>query len=95
MNYIGIDLGGINIAVALVSEEGQILARHSCPTPRGPEAVADAIAAEVREVLSRTGETEVPYLGLGTPGTIDPEKGVVEYWSNLDFRHVPLADMLK
>ena len=95
MNYIGIDLGGINIAVALVSEEGQILARHSCPTPRGPEAVADAIAAEVREVLSRAGETEVPYLGLGTPGTIDPEKGVVEYWSNLDFRHVPLADMLR
>lgn len=94
MNYLGIDLGGINIAVALVSEDGRILARHSCPTPRGPEAVADAIAATVREVLSRTGETEVPYLGLGTPGTIDPERGMVEYWSNLDFRHVPLADML-
>lgn len=95
MNYLGIDLGGINIAVALVSEDGRILARGSRPTPRGPEAVADAIAQEVQGLLAQTGADSLPYLGLGTPGTIDPARGVVEYWSNLDFRHVPLADMLQ
>ena len=32
MYYLGIDLGGTNIAVGLVSETGQILARKSVPT---------------------------------------------------------------
>lgn len=95
MNYVGIDLGGINVAAALVSEDGTILARRSCPTPRGAEAVADAIAAQVRGVLEQNAGEQVTYVGLGSPGTIDPEAGVVEYWSNLDFRHVPLAAMLQ
>lgn len=97
MNYIGVDLGGINIAVALVSEEGKLLARHSRPTPRGPEAVVEGIAAEVREVLNIAGLTmeDVEAVGVGSPGTIDVGKGMVEYWSNLDFRHVPLVDMLR
>lgn len=30
--YIGIDLGGTNIAVGLVSEEGKIIIQDSCPT---------------------------------------------------------------
>lgn len=96
MSYIGIDLGGINIAAALVTEDGGILARHSRPTPRGPEAVADSMAAEVQEVLNLAGQTmeQVDAVGIGSPGTIDVENGVVEYWSNLDFRHVPLAKMM-
>lgn len=94
MSYIGIDLGGINIAAALVGEDGAVLSRRSRPTPRGAEAVADGIAAEVRALLAEAGG-DVPYLGLGAPGTIDPVNGVVEHWSNLDFVHVPLAGMLE
>lgn len=95
MNYIGIDLGGINIAAALVGEDGAILSRRSRPTPRGAEAVADAVAATVGELLQDSRAETVTYLGLGAPGTIDPEAGIIEYWSNLDFRHVPLAGMLQ
>lgn len=94
MAYIGIDLGGISIAAALVSEQGEILSRRSCPTPKGPDSVADAIAGHVKSLLEATHEP-VPYIGIGSPGTIDPESGVVEYWSNLDFRHVPLAEMIQ
>lgn len=97
MNYIGVDLGGINTAVALVSEDGRVLERHSRPTPRGSEAVVDGIAAAVVQVLSQAGQgiEQVGGIGVGSPGTIDTSTGVVEYWSNLDFRHVPLADMLR
>ncbi len=35
MKYIGVDLGGTNIAAGLVSEEGKILAQMSTPTPGG------------------------------------------------------------
>ena len=92
--YLGIDLGGINVAAGLVSDSGKILARRSVPTPRTPDAVADAIADHVKSLLTETSKP-VTYIGLGSPGTIEPETGMVEYWSNLDFHHVPLAKMIE
>ena len=44
MYYIGIDLGGTNVAAGLADEAGKILGRASIPCPRGAEAIADAIA---------------------------------------------------
>lgn len=94
MNYIGIDLGGINTAAALVSGEGEILRKRSVPTPRTPEAVADVIAEHVRVLSADAGEL-APCIGIGAPGALDPERGVISYWSNLQFREVPLADMVR
>ena len=37
---------------------------------------------------------DIVSVGIGSPGVIDPKNGIVEYWSNLDFHHVPLAEML-
>ena len=37
MKYLGIDLGGTNVAAAVVDAEGSILGRASLPTPRGAE----------------------------------------------------------
>ena len=45
MKYLGIDLGGTNVAAAVVDSEGTILGKVSLPTPRGAEAVADQMAA--------------------------------------------------
>ena len=92
--YLGIDLGGINVAAGLVSETGKVVSHRSVPTPRTPEAVADAIAVHVKSLLTETDET-VEYIGLGSPGTIEPDTGLVEYWSNLDFHHVPLGAMIE
>ncbi len=92
--YLGIDLGGINVAAALVSDTGTIKKQRSTPTPRTPEGVADVIAEHVRQLLGDRNET-VEYIGLGSPGVIDTEHGVVEYWSNLDFHDVPLADLIE
>ena len=92
--YLGIDLGGINVAAGLVTETGKIVSRRSVPTPRTPAGVADAIAEHVKGLLTETTE-KVEYIGLGSPGTIEPDTGMVEYWSNLDFHHVPLAQMIR
>lgn len=94
MNYIGIDLGGINTAAALVSEEGEILKKRSVPTPRTPEGVADVIAGHVRTLAEEQPEL-APCIGIGAPGSLDTKRGVIQYWSNLAFRDVPLADMVQ
>ncbi|MEG1721066.1 MAG: ROK family protein [Pseudoflavonifractor sp.] len=96
MKYLGIDLGGINVAAAVVDESGAILARSKLATPRGAEAVAGAMAQAGRQAVEAAGciLEEIASVGIGAPGTIDPVAGVVEYWSNLDFHHVPLVAML-
>ena len=96
--YFGIDLGGTNIAAAAVDEEGRILGRGHRPTPRtGPEDVANGMAEAVREAAGQAGvEVEgAAGIGLGSPGTVDPERGLIRYWSNLDFKDVPIAGLLE
>lgn len=88
--YIGIDLGGTGIKGAVVREDGEILARQTCPTRprRGPAAVAEDIGAMIR-TLGRG--REVAGVGLGCPGTVDDRAGTVVYacnigWVNYDVR---------
>lgn len=98
MYYLGIDLGGTNIAAAAVSEVGEILGRASIPTPRtGAQAVAETMAAAARAAAGDAGLAlkDAASVGIGSPGTIDPERGVIQYWSNLDFQNVPLAALLR
>ena len=96
MHYIGIDLGGTNVAAAVVDETGRILGRASLPTPRGVEAVADRMAESARAAADNAGLPweQISSIGVGSPGTIQPESGVVKYWSNLEFEDVALSDLL-
>lgn len=96
MYYIGIDLGGTNVAAGLVDQDGKLLGKASVPCPRGAEAIADAIEQASRTAAAEAG-VEVSMArsaGLASPGTIDPEKGVVLHAFNLGLDHVPLADMV-
>lgn len=93
--YIGIDLGGTNIAAGLVSEEGKILASASMPTKRArhySEIVRD-MAAVSRKVAADAGcdISRVKAVGIGCPGTVDTKEGIVIYTNNIKMDHTPLA----
>ncbi len=98
MYYLGIDLGGTNVAAAVVEESGAMVKKVSLPTPRGvpAEQVADQMAAASLAAVEQAGLSmdDVASVGIGSPGTIEPEEGVIRYWSNLDFRNVPLAALM-
>ena len=97
MYYLGIDLGGINIAAAVVDEQGHILGRDSRPTPRASgEIVADHMAQAAQAAAAQAGIplASIASVGVGSPGAIDPQDGVVINWYNLDFDHVPLSGLL-
>lgn len=99
MYRIGIDLGGTNIAVGVVDEQYRILARHSVPTGahRPAEAVVADMCAAVEEVLQQAGIalSECAGIGVGSPGTCDPQTGEVVRSYNLGWHHVPLCRMLE
>lgn len=98
MLYIGIDLGGTNIAVGLVNEEGEILARKSVPTraERKAEEIVATMAETAKAMLAEAGvaEEEIASVGVGSPGAIDCEAGVVVSACNLHFSNTPLGAML-
>lgn len=97
MYYIGIDLGGTNVAAGLVSKDGKLLGQASVPCPRGAEAIADAIAEAARKAAAdaKVAVEEVTSVGLAVPGTFDPETGIVYRAVNLGLENVPLGPMLR
>ena len=96
MYYIGIDLGGTNVAAGITDENGTLLGKSSIPTPRGADAVADTIAQAAQQATAAAGLTvdQAQSVGVASPGSIDPEQGVVEHAFNLDFDHVPLSKLI-
>ncbi len=97
MYYIGIDLGGTNVAAGLVDDKGVLLSQGSVPCPRGAEAIADAIAEAARLVAGKAGVpmAEVASVGLAVPGTFDPNTGMIFRCVNLGLENVPLGPMLR
>lgn len=97
--YIGIDLGGTNIAAGLVSEDGKILEKASTPTLSGRPIieVVEDMAELCRSLTEKHGVelSDVKGIGIGSPGSIDYENGVVVYSNNLKMDHFPIADELK
>ncbi len=79
--YIGIDLGGTNIAVGLVKDDYEIIAKASVPTGRKRlfcEIMHDA-AQLIKKLLAETGTSiqGIKSIGLGSPGTPDVEKKTI------------------
>lgn len=92
---LGIDLGGTNIQAGVITERGQVLGRSKMRTQanEGFEAVMDQIAAAARQACQ---EAQVPMssiftAGLGVPGPIDPEKGIVIEAVNLRWNDAPVV----
>lgn len=96
--YIGIDLGGTNIAAGLVSDDCKIALRRSRPTrpDRGVRAIINDMAEMCRELTGAYGipVRELEWIGVGSPGSVDPVLNKIVFSGNLPFRETPLGEML-
>jgi glucokinase len=99
MYYLGIDLGGTNIAAGVADENYRILAKTSRKTrvPCPDEEMCGQLAEAAEETLKKAGLSlgDIPWIGVGSPGTVNRETGVVEFANNLHFRNFPLRRMLE
>ena len=80
MYYIGIDLGGTNIAVAVVDEKGKMLYKKNTPTlaERHYSEIISDMARLCKEVVKGIDKdlSDIKSIGIGSPGNID-RKSVV------------------
>jgi len=97
---VGIDLGGTKILAAAVDAQGKILgrAKRSTDPEEGSRAVLSRLADCAREAVARAGREwpDVRAVGVGAPGPLDPEKGVVIFAPNLSgWKNVPVKATLE
>ena len=99
MYYLGIDLGGTNIAIGIVNEDYKIVKKGSTPTlsERDLEEVVKDIASLSMKLLEETNIdiSEIAHAGIGSPGSIDPVNGVVISSNNIRMYNYPIVDVLK
>lgn len=78
---VGIDLGGTNIKVGLVSAQGELLASTRAPTdaPAGPPAAIEKMARLAGELLAENKFEvgDVIACGLGSPGPLNTKTGCI------------------
>ena len=93
--YIGIDLGGTNIAAGIVREDGKIVVQSSVPTlSQRPtdEIVKDMVFLSKQLIKDAELElNDIESVGIGCPGTINFETGEVIYSNNIKMEHYMLA----
>ncbi len=97
-HYFGIDLGGTFIKGAIVNEEGKIVTKTKVPTEceRGADAVVENIATLCHKLLELSGmkKDDITAIGMGVPGMIDSDEGVVVTSNNLGWKDFPIAEKL-
>lgn len=95
---VGIDLGGTNMQIGVVDATGTILSRAKAKTKadKGGDAVLDRMAEAVEEACKKAGIAPVDLagIGVGAPGAIDMQRGVVIEAPNLRWNNMPLAQRL-
>ena len=98
MYSIGVDLGGTNIAIGIVDQNGSILKKGKVPTRKerhSDEIVRDmgALCASLVEEAGLSFD-DITYVGIAAPGSVDPVNGVVKYANNINMLHYPIAQRL-
>ena len=100
---VGVDLGGTNIVAGALAEDGSdVIALRTEPTraDQGAEAVVDRIVRMIDTVIAETiaqagaKRDDVIGVGVGAPGPLDRERGVVITTPNLGWTNVPLRDVI-
>ncbi len=101
---IGVDLGGTNIVVGAMPEDGsREIAFRSSPTrsSEGEDSVVERMIQMIEDVIAVTmAETGAPRenflgVGVGAPGPLDREKGIIITAPNLGWKMFPLRDRIQ
>lgn len=86
---IGVDLGGTNLRIAAVDERGTILERTALDTQasRGRDFVITEMCEAIRATVSKISSATLAGIGIGVPGIIDMDTGMLRESPNLPGWH--------
>lgn len=91
--YIGVDLGGTKFSMGRV-ENGQIIDRSHqvISNQTSKEEILSILTSKLDSIMT----SEVKGIGLGVPGILDPETGIIYDIQNIPaWKEVPLKELLE
>ncbi|GAI49439.1 unnamed protein product, partial [marine sediment metagenome] len=96
---LAIDLGGTKIIAAIISHQGQVMAKEYHPTlaDEGPQSVIDRILSAIDHLLRvrNMGSSQLHSISIAAAGAIDLDQGVITISPNLPGWHdIPLRDIV-
>lgn len=97
---VGVDLGGTSLLAAVVDREGRVLgcAKRKTRAAEGASVVVGRVAGAINRALREAdlASEQVGGVGIGVPGPLDPDRGVVHRCPNLgpSWDNLPLVEML-
>lgn len=96
--FLVIDFGATTTRLAVVSEEGNILARHFYGTTltKNPDDTIQALIDAINKFITSNYDTLIEGISLGAPGTVDAKRGVLVASTVLPgWSEVPLVTILQ
>lgn len=97
--YLGIDLGGSGLRSGLVNTEGTKFLNLSEvnfePGNLNNANLTKLLVEKIESAIRTMGSKKIIAIGLGSPGPLDPEAGIIECPPNLNVRNLPVVEILK
>ncbi len=97
---LAIDLGGTKVIAAIISDEGEVMAReyHHTLANEGPQPIINRMLLSIDHLLSAQDMSlsQLHSISVAAAGAIDMKKGVVTFSPNLPgWCDIPLRDIIK
>lgn len=99
MYYIGVDLGGTNIAVGIMDESCSLIIKDKVPTKaqRHADEIVRDMATLAASLVERAGLdfSQIGGMGVAAPGAVDNANGMVKCCNNVKMNQYPIVEKLK
>ena len=95
--YVSVDVGGTKVLAGVVTETGEILARHKVKTDRrSKKSLVNQVIESIETVLvqAKVEPTALAGIALGVPGIVNTQTGYVHLTPNAPLTDTPLGEIL-
>lgn len=93
----GVDIGGTHVKTLVVDDGLQPCGYSTVPAATDSvDAVVETVANAIEDVIADSGISlsDLDYIGVGVPGQVDTQDGIVRHAVNLNIEEAPLAALL-
>jgi glucokinase len=96
VNYVvAVDVGGTETKSALVDSDFNVIATTTAPTPKADTTGAETVKAIAAIVAQFSTQHPVDAVGLAVPGALDEPAGTSRWSGNLQWKNLPIRDLLQ
>ncbi|WP_243290553.1 ROK family glucokinase [Bacillus sp. FJAT-47783] len=94
---VGVDLGGTTVKIAFIRLNGEIVVKWEIPTNKVSNTIVQDIAEAIKQKVNEIGfeYKDLIGIGMGAPGPVELETGLVYNAVNLGWDHYPLKEELE